>query len=233
MRTWDYIYCVPVGKWMALRFNIWVVSEVNGRSNAWVFSIGVMGGGPVREETVDLCTSEHNNQEVCENMLTVILSNPSLSSPPNPTLCRLLNSIYPARAAISPQWSNANGLSVQEVRDGCGSERNSWEIFGTPGQKQVKAGAETKPEMQQVGVGKEAQPLSSCVTLAVIGSEAAPCGRKCEQMFFLMETLCQGVWVEFANSAMDAGVENFSLPKKEMPKKSRAYIVSEQLFQNS
>lgn len=172
MRTWDYIYCVPVGKWMALRFNIWVVSEVNGRSNAWVFSIGVMGGGPVRKETVDLCTSEHNNQEVCENMLTVILSNPSLSSPPNPTLCRLPDSIYPARAAISPQWSNANGLSVQEVRDGCGSERNSWEIFGTPGQKQVKAGAETKPEMQQVGVGKEAQPLSSCVTLAVIGSEA-------------------------------------------------------------
>lgn len=44
--------------------------------------------------------------------------------------------------------------------------------------------------------------------------------------FFLMETLCQGVWVGFANSAVDAGVEKFSLPKKEMPKKSRAYIVS-------
>lgn len=48
----------------------------------------------------------------------------------------------------------------------------------------VKARAETKPEMRQVGVGKEAQPLSTCVTLAVVGSEAVPCGRKCEQMFF-------------------------------------------------
>lgn len=98
---------------------------------------------------------------------------------------------------------------------------------------QVKARAETKPEMRQVGVGKEAQPLSTCVTLAVVGSEAVPCGRKCEQMFFLMETLCQGVWVGFANSAVNTGVENFSLPKKEMPKKSRAYTAPEQLFQNS
>lgn len=48
-----------------------------------------------------------------------------------------------------------------------------------------------------------------------------------------METLCQGVWVGFANSAVDAGEEDFSLPEKEMPKKSSAYIVSDQLFQNS
>lgn len=48
-----------------------------------------------------------------------------------------------------------------------------------------------------------------------------------------MESVCQGLWVGFATSAVDAGVENVSLPKKEMPKKSRAYIVSEQLFQTS
>lgn len=75
--------------------------------------------------------------------------------------------------------------------------------------------------MWQVGVGKEARPLSSCVTSTVISSGAAPCGRKCEQMFFFIgDLVSEGVWVGFAHSAVDSGVENVSLPKKEMPKKS-------------
>lgn len=151
----------------------------------------VLGGGDIRKKTVDLCTSEHCNQEVCEKLFWLwYWATPP--SAPRPTPLSTICPIYPARAAISTQWSNANGPWVQEVRDGCGSERNSWEVFGTPGQIQVKAGAKTKPEMRKVGVGKEAQPLSSCVTLAVMVSEAAPCGRKCEQMFFWWRLCVRG-----------------------------------------
>lgn len=200
----------------------------NGRSDTGSSPIQLMcwrsgrvqSGGDVRKETVDLHTAELNNGAVWKVWYR---ATPSLSAHPIPlsAVCP----IYPARAAISTQWSNANGAWVQEVGDGCGSERNRQEVLTRDTNKDTKEGSWGR----NLGCGRLGLEWKTGLFLPALHQLWSVQGQlHVEEMWTDVfkgwggvggcdGDRCQRVRVGSAHSAMDSSVENVSLPKKEMP----------------
>lgn len=182
----------------------------------------VLGGGDVRKETR---RPSNSRTKQSGSVWKVILSDTEQPPPlaPHPTPLSAVCPIYPARAAISTQWSNANGAWVQEVGDGCGSERNRQEVFSRDTNKDTKEGSWGKTS-DAAGWGWNERLASFFLHyISCDPFRGSSMWKKCEQMFLffwwggLWWRLCQRVRVGSAHSAMDSSVENVSLPKKEIP----------------
>lgn len=160
-------------------------------------------------------------QQSVGSVWKVILSDTEQPPPsePHPPPLSVVCPIYPARAAISTQWSNANGAWVQEVGDGCGSERNRREVLTRDTNKDTKEGSWGKTSDAAGWNGRLASFFLHYISCDQFRGSSI--WKKCEDVFFWEGELWWRLVSEgeggFAHSAMDSSAENVSLPKKEMP----------------
>lgn len=99
-------------------------------------------------------------------------------------------------------------------------QKEAAKVFGTLGQNTSKSTSSDKTR-DAAGWGWKGSTASFYLRYFSRGwfrGSSSMWKKMWTDVFFLLETLCQGVWVGFANSAVNTGVENFSLPKKDMPK---------------
>lgn len=145
-----------------------------------------------------------------------------LPQPPAQAPLHAVCPIYPARPAISTQWSHADGSWAQEAGDGCGSEpelQTERSVFGIktnkseskylgPSERSCRLGWNRKPSLLL-------PPPVPLIASAGIISLAALLGINCEQMCFCKGSERQeGVGGVGAFQPRTVGSKTFHCPKR-------------------